>query len=427
MSSEPNLRLSSAAVADRRLAVFLARRFVRARKQGLVSLISIISALGFLLGVASLIVVLALMTGFHASTFQHILDANAHIWVRPADLSAVNNSVATIARIEAVDGVSAAEPVVETLGFVIPRGGRVQPAAVHGIDPQRAGRVSRLDRSMVDGTLASLHRVRPDDRPKVIVGHSLAEQLGVGVGDVVTLMVPVPELMFSERLTLRRRALEVVGIFKTGYDEYDSSWVLTALDTVRDLLRLDGEAERIAVRAESVDSVPEVSARLHRELGTDWLIEDIYGHYTALFSALRLEKLALFLALGLIVLVAAFGVISTLVLTVMQKVRAIGVLTAMGATPRALMQVFVYQGATMGVVGTLGGAALGVSSAWALDRYQLIKLDPRIYLMDHLPFQIVWSDVVVTIAVALVVSLIATLYPAWRVARLDPVEALRHD
>jgi lipoprotein-releasing system permease protein len=146
-----------------------------------------------------------------------------------------------------------------------------------------------------------------------------------------------------------------------------------------------------------------------------------------LFSALRLEKLALFLALGLIVLVAAFGVISTLVLTVMQKVRAIGVLTAMGATPRALMQVFVYQGATMGVVGTLGGAALGVSSAWALDRYQLIKLDPRIYLMDHLPFQIVWSDVVVTIAVALVVSLIATLYPAWRVARLDPVEALRHD
>ncbi len=412
--------------ADHRLAFFLASRFVRARRQGLISLISVISALGFLLGVASLIIVLALMTGFHQETFRHILDANAHAWVLSATDDGIVDPAALIATIEQLPGVVAAEPLVQGFGMMISRGGTMQFASVHGVDPARGGRVSSIAKTLVEGRFEDLS-LGDHGRPGIVLGRQLAERLGVGLGDLLQLRVTQPDLTFSERPTLRGKTFAVVGLFAAGYEEYDTTWAFIDLEVARDLYGLDQAAQRIAVRTTGIGAVPSLTETLRRELGSGYVVEDIYGHYTTLFSALRLEKLLLFIAVGLIVLVAAFGVVSTLVLTVMQKVRAIGVLAAMGATPHGLMRIFVYQGMAMGVAGTLGGAGLGVGAAWLLDRFAVIKLDPQVYLLDHLPFRLQWSDILATVGMSLGVAVLATLYPAWKVARLDPVEALRHD
>jgi lipoprotein-releasing system permease protein len=297
---------------------------------------------------------------------------------------------------------------------------------LHGVDPVRSHRASLLPESVVEGRFEEI-AARPGARPGIALGAVLAQQLGVGLGDPVQVRVMVPELAFSEVPSLRGRSFEVVAVFRAGFEEFDAGWALIDRQVAQDLFRLEQPAERIAIRTASVDQVPAVSEALRRELGADYVVSDIYDQFEELFAALRLEKLLLFIAVGLIVLVAAFGVVSTLVLTVTQKIRSIGVLAAIGVAPSGLIRVFVYQGMAMGVLGTIGGAALGVVAAWLLDRLELIPLDPRVYLLDHLPFHLIWSDVAATVVMALLLSAGATLYPAWRVSRLDPVEALRHD
>ena len=400
---------------------------MRARRQGFLSLISLLSALSFLVGVMSLIIALSLMTGFQEDVIQRILDANASIIVQPANGGfTIPDPAALVRRIEAVPGVAAAAPVVHGYAGIIGPSRLLQWTATTGIDPAQSERVVGIGRHMSAGNLAALGTPTKSGRPGIVLGIDLARRLGAVPGDVVQLLVPRPRLT-PWGMDLRKPFVEVVGIFATGFNEYDVQWSFVHLGTGRSLFDAEGAAHWIAVRAADVHRIPDTLDAVTRALGTGYLATDVLSGNKSFFSALRLEKLLMFLAVGLIVLVAALGVVSALVLTVTQKVREIGVLVAMGATPRGVLQIFLYQGLAMGLLGTAAGAVIGVGLAHVLDRLRLIKLNPEIYYLDHLPFTVRAGDLGLIVGVAVLVAVGATLYPAWRAARLDPVEALRRD
>jgi lipoprotein-releasing system permease protein len=407
---------------------FLAVRFLRARRQGFLSLIGLLSALGFAVGVASLTVALALMTGFQEDMIAKILGANAHLLVYPAGASPeIGDPQVVVERLEQVRGVEAAAPVVNGKGVLLSGVGVTQWATINGVDPEQTRRVTDIDEGMVAGSLDALETPTASGKPAIVLGERLAARLGVGLGDRVQLLVPRPKVT-PWGVSVRRPVFEVVGLFATDYHEYDAEWSFLSIGQARELLNVGGGAHWVAGRVADISRLEEIKERARAAFAEDEIvIDDIMRHNRALFSALKLEKLLMFCAVGLIVLVAALGVVSTLVLTVTQKVREIGVLVAMGSTPGGILRIFVLQGATTGLIGTVVGALGGVGLCWLLDTYQLIALDPTVYFLDYLPFTVRAGDLAAIVVSSAVISLLATIYPALRAARLDPVEAIRDE
>jgi len=415
-----------------RYPVFIARRFVLARRQGFLSLISLLSALGFLVGVASLIIALALMTGFQEDVVRRILGANAHLVVFPVNASrTIDNPDQLRAVLAEVPGVSASEPLLQGYGGIVAPGGEIQWTSLFGIEPALSEKVTDISKSIVEGALSALSTQQPSGRPGIVIGREMARHLGVAVGDTVRVMVPRPRVS-PWGLSVRTPTFEVVGVFSTGFHDYDLSWSFIPLATAQEIWGTGSAVQRLAVRTNDLSRLSETQSAVQAALqpysrNGGFYVSSILEHNRPFFAALHLEKLLMFFAVGLIVIVAALGVVSTLVLTVTQKRREIGVLSALGASPSGVMRVFVLQGLSMGVLGTFLGAVLGVGLAWFLDRYEVIKLDPSVYYLDHLPFTVRPADLSAVVGVAILVALVATLYPAWRAGRLDPVEALRHE
>jgi lipoprotein-releasing system permease protein len=408
--------------------LFIAKRYLMAqRKQAIIYVISLISVLGVIVGVAALVVVLALMTGFQDQIQAKIFGANAHLTVfsgmngRPIDVPA------TLSRLTKCAPILAAAPVIYEKGMAQSELNASGAAVlIKGVEPAVERSITDLA-AQVRGDLGILSLPGREGRDRAILGKDLALNLGVGPGDVVRVIIA--QASVSPFLTVpRSREFEVAGVADAGFYDYDSTRVYIALDAARRFMGLSPvQATAIEARVRDPRRVQMASRAVQAELGSAYYVNDLIRMNRTFFSALRLEKLGMSIAIGLIVLVAALNIISILVLMVMEKVRDIGVLVAMGAAPGGIRRIFLFQGLIIAMVGTLTGIVLGVALAWLLDRYRLVSLPVDVYFIPYVPFHIRPLDVAMVAVLTVGVSFLATLYPSWRAARLDPSEALRYE
>ncbi|MCA1764930.1 MAG: lipoprotein-releasing ABC transporter permease subunit [Desulfobulbaceae bacterium] len=402
---------------------FVSRRYLKAkRKKGFISLITVISVVGVAVGVMALICVLGVMTGFTEEFRAKILGVNSHIVIQKYG-GAITDYADLRDRLLSRPTVTGATPYIYTQAMITAGDGGTG-AILRGIDPATASTVISLGDQMVKGRLADLDATS-GKVPGIVVGIDLAEQLNLRMGDRVRLISPAGPLT-PMGVIPRMKPCEVVGIFETGIYEYDSALTYVSLATARDFLDLDEGVHGIELRLIDIYQADEIARDIEKELGLSYVAKDWIKLNKNLFSALRLEKTALSIIVALIVLVAAFNIVSTLIMVVMEKARDIAILKSMGATSGSIMRIFIYEGLVIGLTGTLLGVLGGLGGAELLSRYQFIKL-PDVYPMTTLPVQVLPLDVVMIAGAAVIITFVATLYPSWQASRVEPAEALRYE
>ena len=414
-----------------RLEAAIAWRYLRSRKgPRLLSLISVIAMGGVVVGVSALILVLGVMTGLQQDLRDKILIGSPDLRVLTLGEDLVMNDwEPVLERVRRQPDVVAAQPFVLKDALITKGNDYAEPVKAFGILPLRAGErdVTEIRRYVRAGDFTFASR---DTNPAIVLGQKLAERLNVWPGEQVVLATVPGRLALSGALggfvpVIRRYT--VTGVFETGMYEYDSGYAYMSLAAAQDLAGLGPRVTGIDVKVADRWTANVVAERLATTLGFPYRTLDWQEQNRSLFQALQLEKLAMAVILLLIVLVAAFNIVSTLTMVVTDKTREIGILRAMGMPAPAIRRVFLLQGLVIGAVGTGLGVTIGVVLAWALRRFELVKLDPSVYFIDHLPVEIVAGDVALIAAASLAVAMLATLWPARQAARLTPVEAIRHE
>jgi lipoprotein-releasing system permease protein len=406
-----------------RFELFIALRYLLARrKQAFISLISLISTLGVAVGVMALIVALALMTGLQGELRDRILGSTAHLYIWKT--GGIDDYHAEVEKIRSVPGIIGAAPTILGKALISTEDGDAF-ITFKGIDPALEPDVTDIQRTMVQGSVAAVLPASEEDLPGVLVGRELASVLRVSVGDSVTLTTPQGTLSPMGMIPRVRRA-RVAGIYSLGLYEFDSAWGYVALDFAQRLMGKD-RVELIQAKVDDIYSAPQVAERIPQQLGAAYVAQDWTDMNAQLFSALWLEKMAMSIAIGLIVSVAALNIIASLILLVMEKSRDIAILKTMGTSSPRIMRIFMLQGLIIGTVGTAVGGILGLALCWVLDRYRLIQIPMDVYNVSYIPFVVEPLDFTVVIASAVVISFLATIYPSRQASRLDPVQALRFE
>ena len=412
--------------------LLLGWRYTRAgratRRNGFISFISGISMLGIALGVAALIIVLSVMNGFQKEVRDRMLGVVSHIEIFAPFGEALPDVAKTLAQAKANPQVIGAAPFIGAQALLA-RGEDMKGVMVRGIDPTLEGEVTELAAGLRNGALA---RLVPGEFG-VVLGRDLARQLGVGDGDKVTLVAPSGQVT-PAGVVPRLKQMTVVGTFDSGHYEYDAGMVMMHVDDAARIFRLEGPSG-IRLKLRDLHQAREVAVQLSTALSGNLMVRDWTRQNRNWFAAVQLEKRMMFIILTLIVAVAAFNLVSTLVMTVTDKRADIAILRTLGASPMSIMSVFVVQGSLVGVIGTLSGLLLGLAVAVnidllvpALERLLHASFLPKdIYIISRMPSDPQASDIVPIAIISLVLALVATLYPSWRASRVNPAEALRYE
>ena len=412
--------------------LILGWRYTRAgrasRRNGFISFISGVSMLGIALGVAALIIVLSVMNGFQKEVRDRMLGVISHIEVFAPGGSALPDLAQTLAEVRQNPQVVGAAPFIAAQALLA-RGEDMKGVLVRGIDPALEGNVTELAAQLKDSVFPKLL----SGEFGVVLGGELARAMGVRTGDTVTLIAPSGQVT-PAGVVPRLKQMTVVGIFDSGHFEFDSALVLMHQDDAGRIFRLEGPTG-IRVKLQNLHRAREVATQLVSSLSGDLLVRDWTRQNRTWFAAVQLEKRMMFIILTLIVAVAAFNLVSTLVMTVTDKRADIAILRTLGASPTSIMGVFMVQGAMVGVIGTLSGLALGLGVAFnidvivpALERLLNASFLPRdIYLISRMPSEPQYADIMPIAVISLVLSFLATLYPSWRASRVNPAEALRYE
>ena len=407
-------------------------RYTRAgragRRNGFISFISGVSMLGIALGVAALIIVLSVMNGFQKEVRDRMLSVVSHVEVTADDGGALPDWRATATEARRNPQVIGAAPFVAAQALVA-RGDDMRGVVVRGIVPEEEATVTDLARQLKDTTLAKLE----PGAWNVVLGIELARSLGVHAGDKVTLVLPGGQVT-PAGIVPRLRTLTVAGTFDAGHYEYDSGLALVALEDAAKLFRVEGPTG-VQLRLRDLNTAPVVAAQLADSLGPRVMVRDWTRTNRNWFAAVQVEKRLMFIILTLIVAVAAFNLVSTLVMTVTDKRADIAILRTLGATPRSVMGIFIVQGAASGVIGTLAGVLLGLLVAFNIDvivpaiesLLHVSFLPSSVYLISRMPSDPQQGDIVPIVVISLVLAFLATLYPSWRASRMQPAEALRYE
>ncbi|MEP7308140.1 MAG: ABC transporter permease [Acidobacteriota bacterium] len=400
------------------------RYLLAKRKQALLSIITLISTLGVIVGVMAVVIALALMTGLQQELRDRILGSQAHVYVLKA--GGITDYVGDANKLRQFPHVSGAAPAV--IGKALMTAAREEAfVSLKGIDPALEPAVTDLARAMTKGSVGAL--ASPGGEGSlggVILGKDLAAQLAVEVGDSVSVLTPQGSLSPMGPLP-RRARLRVVGIFNLGLYEFDVQYGFVTIDVAKRLLDKD-TIDLIQLRLDDIWVAPQVSRSIAETFGSSYVAQDWVDMNKSLFSALWLEKVAVSLAIGLIVMVAALNIVASLILLVMEKNRDIAILKTMGASARSVTLIFMLQGVSIGLVGTAVGATMGYGVAYVLDHYKLIHASMDVYQIAYMPFRVVlWPDFVLVIVTAVIICFLATILPSRQAARLDPAQALRYE
>jgi len=409
--------------------IFIGLRYTRARRRNhFISFISAISMAGIVLGVWALITVMSIMNGFHADLRERILFVVSHVTVSDAG-GDLGDWRAAARQIESHRQVRAQAPYVLGQGMLT-RGGRATGALIRGIDPARERAVSRVLQHIIEGDADALQA----GEFRIILGATLARALGAGVGDKVTLLAPKGRVTPAGLLP-RLKRFTVAGLFRINMHEYDSGIALVHIDDAAKLFTAAGMVSGLRLKLDDVEQAPRVRRDLARQLGGGYRLRDWSMEHANFFRALQIEKRVVFIVLLLIIAVAAFNIVSTQVMFVTDKRADVAILRTLGLSPAGVMKIFVVQGAVIGLAGTALGGALGVVTALnvetlipAIENLFNTELFPvDVYLITDFPAEMRWPDVSRVIVAALLMSLLATIYPAWKASRVAPADALRYE
>jgi lipoprotein-releasing system permease protein len=406
-----------------RFELFIALRYLLARrKQAFISLISLISTLGVAVGVMALIIALALMTGLQGELRDRILGSTPHIYVWRT--GGITEYQPEVQRLRQVPGVIGAAPAILGKALISTASGDAF-ITFKGIDPALEPNVTDIQRTMQQGSVRGVAPAGEDETPGILVGRELAQVLGAGVGDAVTLTTPQGTLSPMGMIPRVRRA-RIAGIYALGLYEFDSAYGYISLDFAERLMGKD-TVDLIQLKVDDIYAAPAIAESIPQRLGSSYVSQDWTDLNAQLFSALWLEKMAMSIAIGLIVSVAALNIIASLILLVMEKSRDIAILKTMGTSSARIMRIFMLQGLIIGLSGTTLGAVLGLGLCWVLDTYRLIRIPMDVYQVSYVPFVVEPFDLAMVLIAAVIISFAATIYPSRQASRLDPVQALRFE
>ena len=412
--------------------LFIAKRYLRSKQtSGFISAIAYIAAGGVVLGVAALIIMLSVTNGFSGEVKDRLIGMNAHVTVQKYYGEMVQNEGEILAQVEQFAGVKGATPVIESKMVIAPKRGKkdMDGVVLWGIDSESFGRVSDLPKHLVYDRDKLLLGDLPEQKyPGIVLGEQLARRMVVGPGDEV-LLVSFQNLELEDVMmggTPKLWAFIVTDTFESGMYHYDDNFAFISLQDAQRIMGIAEGVTNIHIRVQNVDQAVQIGQALDAELGYPYRVSDWTRLFPELFRWMELEKWVIFIALSLIIVVAAFNIMSILVMSILIKTPEIGILRTMGAAGRGIRRIFVYQGLAIGVVGTALGCAIGLGVCLVQQHFQLISIPGDIYIISSLPVDMQVLDFLLVSLVSLGICLLASIYPARKAASLMPVDAIRY-